>query len=84
MILRAVFVIALLYCAIARAGTYVQFRTAWGDIEVELYDADKPVTVRNFIRYVQSGLYTNMFSTAAQPTFFPASPILSCRGVAGS
>ena len=45
----------------ARAGTYVQFRTVWGDIDVELYDEDKPITVRNFLRYVQSGLYTNMF-----------------------
>src|SRR5262245_17089916 len=41
----------------AGAGTYVQFRTVWGNIEVELYDQDKPVTVRNFLRYVQSGLY---------------------------
>ena len=41
----------------ARAGTYVKFRTHWGDIEVELYDQDKPITVRNFLRYVQSGLY---------------------------
>jgi len=43
------------------AGTYAQFRTAWGDIDVELYDDDKPVTVRNFLRYVQSGRYDNMF-----------------------
>jgi len=41
----------------ANAGTYVQFRTIWGDIEVELYDQDKPITVRNFLRYAQSGLY---------------------------
>ena len=39
------------------AGTYAQFRTVWGDIEVELYDQDKPITVRNFLRYVQNGLY---------------------------
>jgi cyclophilin family peptidyl-prolyl cis-trans isomerase len=43
------------------AGTYAQFRTFWGDIEVELYDDDKPITVRNFLRYVQSGRYRNMF-----------------------
>jgi peptidyl-prolyl cis-trans isomerase A (cyclophilin A) len=43
------------------AGTYVQFRTLWGDIDVELYDADKPVTVRNFLRYVESGRYQNTF-----------------------
>src|SRR6266567_1981271 len=42
-------------------GTLAQFRTVFGDIEVELYDQDKPVTVQNFIRYVQSGLYSDMF-----------------------
>lgn len=61
MIFRTVLLIALLYCAIARGGTYVQFRTPWGDIDVELYDEDKPITVRNFLRYVQNGLYTDMF-----------------------
>jgi cyclophilin family peptidyl-prolyl cis-trans isomerase len=45
----------------SHAGTYAQFRTAWGDIDVELYDDDKPVTVGNFLRYVQSGRYSNMF-----------------------
>jgi cyclophilin family peptidyl-prolyl cis-trans isomerase len=39
------------------AGTLAQFRTPLGDIEVELFDSDKPVTVQNFIRYVQGGLY---------------------------
>ena len=43
------------------AGTYAQFRTAWGDIDVELYDDDKPITVQNFLRYVQSGRFNNMF-----------------------
>jgi cyclophilin family peptidyl-prolyl cis-trans isomerase len=62
-ILRTVFLIILFYCGAisSRAGTYVQFRTIWGDIDVELYDQDKPATVRNFLRYVQSGRYTNMF-----------------------
>jgi cyclophilin family peptidyl-prolyl cis-trans isomerase len=53
----------------ARAGTLVQFRTTFGDIEVELYDQDKPVTVQNFIRYVQSGCYTNEFSHRLIPGF---------------
>jgi peptidyl-prolyl cis-trans isomerase A (cyclophilin A) len=44
----------------ASAGTLAQFRTTIGNFDVELYDQDKPVTVQNFIRYVQSGLYTNM------------------------
>jgi cyclophilin family peptidyl-prolyl cis-trans isomerase len=53
----------------ARAGTLAQFRTTFGDIEVELYDQDKPATVQNFIRYVQSGRYTNEFSHRLIPGF---------------
>lgn len=53
----------------ARAGTLAQFRTAFGDIEVELYDQDKPATVQNFIRYVESGRYTNGFSHRLIPGF---------------
>ncbi|MDD5140009.1 MAG: peptidylprolyl isomerase [Verrucomicrobiales bacterium] len=52
-----------------RAGTLVQFRTTFGDIAVELYDQDKPVTVQNFIRYVQSGRYANEFSHRLVPGF---------------
>lgn len=44
-----------------RAGTLAQFRTVFGDIEVELYDQDKPVTVQNFIRYVKSDVWRDMF-----------------------
>src|SRR3989441_95591 len=39
------------------AGTLAQFRTVLGDVDVELHDQDKPITVQNFIRYVQSGRY---------------------------
>lgn len=46
----------------ARAGTLVQFRTYFGDMEVELYDKDKPVTVQNFLNYVKSGRYQNEFA----------------------
>lgn len=41
-----------------RAGTLAQFQTSVGLIDVELFDDDKPITVQNFIRYVQSGVYT--------------------------
>jgi cyclophilin family peptidyl-prolyl cis-trans isomerase len=40
------------------SGTLVQFRVLpIGDIQVEMFDNDKPVTVRNFLRYTRSGLY---------------------------
>lgn len=54
---------------LARAGTFVQFRTTFGDIEVELYDQDKPATVKNFLQYVQSGRYANEFSHRLIPNF---------------
>lgn len=50
------------------SGTLAQFRTVFGDIEVELYDQDKPITVGNFIRYVREGRYTNsIFHRATYP-----------------
>jgi cyclophilin family peptidyl-prolyl cis-trans isomerase len=52
-----------------RAGTLAQFRTVLGDIEVELYDQDKPITVQNFIRYVQNGHYRDMFIHRCDPAF---------------
>jgi cyclophilin family peptidyl-prolyl cis-trans isomerase len=51
----------LLSLCSACAGTLAQFRTVFGDIELELYDQDKPVTVQNFMHYVQSGRYQNAF-----------------------
>lgn len=61
MISRCVLLVLVVSSLTSHAGTYAQFRTAWGDIDVELYDDDKPVTVRNFLRYVQSGRFSNMF-----------------------
>ena len=51
------------------AGTYVQFRTTKGDMEVELYDEFKPNTVRNFLKYVQTGAYENLFFHRCIPGF---------------
>jgi cyclophilin family peptidyl-prolyl cis-trans isomerase len=59
----------LLTSAASNAGTLVQFRTSLGDMVVELYDRDKPVTVANFIRYVEAGRYTNIFLHRCVPGF---------------
>ena len=58
------------------AGILVQFRTTAnyidpttsGNIDVELFE-DKPVTVQNFLRYVKSGYYQNMFLHRCIPGF---------------
>jgi cyclophilin family peptidyl-prolyl cis-trans isomerase len=62
-------VLLLLSLTIGRAGTLAQFRTVFGDLEVELYDQDKPITVQNFMRYVQSGAYQNEFAHRLVPGF---------------
>jgi cyclophilin family peptidyl-prolyl cis-trans isomerase len=59
---------ALAFALPAYGGTLAQFRTPLGDIEVELF-ADKPVTTQNFIRYVESGLYQDMFFHRWVPSF---------------
>ncbi|HTQ51361.1 MAG TPA: peptidylprolyl isomerase, partial [Candidatus Acidoferrales bacterium] len=53
----------------ANAGTLVQFRTVFGDMEVELYDQDKPVTVQNFLNYLKNGRYQNEFAHRLIPGF---------------
>ena len=53
----------------ASAGILAQFRTVFGDIEVELLDQDKPITVANFIRYVQSELYRDGLIHRCNPAF---------------
>jgi peptidyl-prolyl cis-trans isomerase A (cyclophilin A) len=63
-----VFSVLLSVCT-AGAGTLAQFRTVLGDLEVELYDNQKPITVQNFKRLVQSGAYLNTFFHRVEPGF---------------
>jgi len=51
------------------AGTLVQFRTVFGMLDVELYDAEKPVTTDNFKRLVKAGAYQNNFFHRLEPGF---------------
>src|SRR5215469_1425686 len=53
----------------AQAGTLAQFRTPFGDIELELYDRDKPQTVQNFKSLVERGAYQNTFFHRLEPGF---------------
>lgn len=62
-------ILITLFTASSFAGTLAQFRTPFGDIEVELFDQARPVTVSNFIAYVESGRYTDMFSHRLVPGF---------------
>jgi cyclophilin family peptidyl-prolyl cis-trans isomerase len=59
----------LLHATTGWSNTVAQFRTYFGDMDVELYDQHKPITVGNFIRYVQQGLYQNSFVHRCDPGF---------------
>jgi peptidyl-prolyl cis-trans isomerase A (cyclophilin A) len=51
-------------------STVVRFSTTLGDFEVALFDSDTPITVANFLSYVESGAYTtNLFFHRSVPGF---------------
>ena len=52
-----------------QAGTFVRFRTIFGDVEVELLDKERPITVQNFLQYVRDGSYSGMFFHRVVPDF---------------
>ena len=62
---------ALLIAAVTgvHAGTLVQFRTVLGEVVVELYDQEKPLTTANFLKYIRTGRYTNMIAHRIVPNF---------------
>ncbi len=51
------------------AGSLVQFRTVFGDLEFELLDQEKPITTANFLRYVHEGAYDGGFFHRQVPGF---------------
>ena len=53
----------------ASADSLARFHTSAGDMDVQLFSQDKPVTVRNFITYARYGLYQNMFLHRCVPNF---------------
>jgi len=60
--------------SVAQSNSVVRFRFAYGglrlgDVDVELFDQDKPITVSNFLAYVQSGRYDNTMVTRVIPDF---------------
>ena len=62
-------------------NTFARFRfsyggTVFGDVEVELFDQDKPVTVSNFLHYVRSGGYANTWLHRAYPALTYAGPVI--------
>jgi cyclophilin family peptidyl-prolyl cis-trans isomerase len=71
----AVLLLVLVAGRTVTAGTLVQFQIFFGvsnyvdEVDVELYDQDKPITVNNFIKLVRSGAYNNGFFHRCIPGF---------------
>jgi len=53
----------------ADQGTVVRMETSIGNIEVELFDTVAPLTVDNFMNYVNDGDFTNSFIHRSIPDF---------------
>lgn len=50
-------------------ATVVTMETSLGDISIELFDADTPATVSNFLNYVNDGDYVDSFIHRSVPGF---------------
>lgn len=61
--------LAILLPAHAGAGTQLRFETVLGDVHVELYDTLRPVSVNNFLNYVNDGDYTDSIVHRSVPGF---------------
>lgn len=58
-----------LLCTTATAGTMVHMSTSAGDMIIELEDEKAPLTVKNFIDYVESGFYDGTIFHRVIPGF---------------
>jgi len=50
------------------------FASGPSNVMVELFDHDKPATVENFVHYIRSGAYSNLFIDRLLP-------VLCCKAV---
>lgn len=55
--------------ALAATSTVVRLQTSLGSIDIELFDTAAPLTVANFLSYVNSGAYDNSFVHRSVPGF---------------
>jgi peptidyl-prolyl cis-trans isomerase A (cyclophilin A) len=67
-VIKLATVFALAFPAISSAST-VSMQTVLGEIEIELFDTAAPLTVANFMNYVNSGAYNNSFIHRSVPGF---------------
>ena len=53
----------------AYANPMVLMETSKGDITIELYEKEAPITVKNFLSYVSEGFYNNLIFHRVIPNF---------------
>ena len=63
------FISLLCTLASSKAGSLVQIFTGLGEIDLELFDQEKPKTVQNFIRLAQAGYFEGSFFHRCVPGF---------------
>ena len=61
-------IVLLLLCGLAQA-TVVRFETVLGNFDVRLFDEDAPLTVQNFLNYVNDGDYNGSIIHRSSPGF---------------
>ncbi len=64
-----VMILVLCTCSLGQADTIVRFETAMGNFHVQLADTVAPLTVANFLNYVNDGDFVNSFFHRLVPGF---------------
>lgn len=75
------FACILFSCSHDYKNPHVEIQTSLGDIEVELYPDQAPVSVNAFLGYVDAGYYTNtsfyrVLNTNNQPSYAPKAEVI--------
>jgi len=65
----SIFILLLLAVSAYGKAPVVKLETNFGDILIELFDANAPVTVDNFLMYVESGFYDGLIFHRVIPNF---------------
>lgn len=55
--------------ASAFANTHINIKTSQGNIQIELYDKEAPISTKNFINYTKSGFYQGTIFHRVIPNF---------------
>ena len=70
----------LAVASVSSADTIVRFETVLGDFDVQLYDTAAPITVANFLNYVNNGRFDNSLFHRLIPDFVLQGGVLTYDG----